>query len=166
MGDREREEFANDPLNLVATQPRLNRSKGEHDAAGWLPPYGPAQCPYVARQLAVKWRYALTVSPEERTTMADVLRGCPAAPLPNGTESPLDPPAGQPVAPRPVPPGSSTQPLPPTTAPDDPAGQPTATGVSPGAFCKPEGAPGLSRSGAPMRCTQLEGETRPRWRTA
>ncbi|HHV22702.1 MAG TPA: DUF1524 domain-containing protein [Propionibacterium sp.] len=157
-----RQEFANDPLNLVATQSRFNRTKAEHDVTGWLPPHVPAQCPFVARQLAVKWRYDLAVSPAEHDVMAEVLAGCPGLPLPNGTEAPLDPHVGAPVMPRPVPPpstpGSDPSPL------GDPAEHPTATGVSPGAFCSPEGAPGLSRTGAPMRCTQLSGETRPRWR--
>lgn len=156
-----RQEFANDPLNLVATQSRLNRSKAEHDAAGWLPPHAPAHCPYVARQLAVKWRYGLAVSPAEHAAMGEVLRACPAAPLPNGSESPLDPHIGQPVAPRPVPPGAG-----PPTAPPAGTERSTVTDVSPGAFCSPEGATGLSRTGAPMRCTQLGGETRARWRTA
>ncbi len=178
-----RQEFANDPLNLVATQSRFNRTKAEHDVTGWLPPHVPAQCPYVARQLAVKWRYDLAVSPAEHDVMAEVLADCAAVPLPNGTEAPLDPHVGEPVMPRPVPPPAphpgqrlpSSEPgpgergtptAPPPTPGEDPDDYPTATGVSPGAFCSPEGAPGLSRTGAPMRCTQLASETRPRWRAA
>ncbi len=37
----EREQFANDPLNLLAVQGRLNSQKSDGDAATWLPPRPP-----------------------------------------------------------------------------------------------------------------------------
>ena len=35
----QRTNFANDPLNLLAVDFKLNRQKGDADAATWLPPY-------------------------------------------------------------------------------------------------------------------------------
>lgn len=72
-----RERLANDPLNLIATEGRVNQSKGDGDAATWLPPAGSFRCPYVARQVAVKARYGLWVTAPERAAIERVLKGCP-----------------------------------------------------------------------------------------
>ena len=77
--------FANDPLNLLATDGRLNQQKGDSDAATWLPPDTSYRCAYVARQLAVKVGYGLWVTPAERDAMAAVLHRCPDEPLPAGS---------------------------------------------------------------------------------
>ncbi len=80
--DDTRIEFANDPLNLIASDGPANMSKGASDAASWLPPDTRFRCPYVARQVAVKVAYELAVSPEENAAMHEVLATCPAEPLP------------------------------------------------------------------------------------
>lgn len=77
-----RERFANDPLNLQATEGTVNRAKGDADAATWLPPARSHRCAYVARQVAVKARYGLWVTPPEREAVARILGGCPGEPLP------------------------------------------------------------------------------------
>ena len=69
--------FANDPLNLVAVNGRANTAKGDKDASRWLPDYTPNQCPYAARQIAVKAAYGLAVSSKEKAALAEVLSGCP-----------------------------------------------------------------------------------------
>jgi len=74
--------FANDPLNLLAVQASANRQKGDGDAATWLPPRRSYRCAYVARQTAVKRKYALWVTPAERAAIARVLATCPSTPLP------------------------------------------------------------------------------------
>ena len=60
--------FANDPVNLLAVDAHTNRSKGDGDAATWLPPNKRFRCVYVARQVAVKRKYklAVTAAEEER----------------------------------------------------------------------------------------------------
>jgi hypothetical protein len=68
------EKFANDPLNLLAVDGRLNQQKGAGDAATWLPPYG--RCAYVARQVQVKLAYHLSVTASERAAMVRVLSTC------------------------------------------------------------------------------------------
>lgn len=72
-----REQFANDPANLLAVSASLNRGKGDRNAASWLPPTRAYRCAYVARQITIKLRYGLWVTPPERDTMAAVLTTCP-----------------------------------------------------------------------------------------
>lgn len=77
-------QFANDPLNLLAVDGPTNQSKGDSDAASWLPPNRAYRCAYVSRQVAVKRRYRLWVTAAERAAIAGVLAGCPGQPLPTG----------------------------------------------------------------------------------
>jgi len=53
---KQKEEFANDPLNLLPVDGLINRSKRDKDPARWLPE--PA-CPYIRRWVAVKKKYRL-----------------------------------------------------------------------------------------------------------
>ncbi len=77
-----REVFANDPLNLLAVARQTNDDKAFWDAAAWLPPRPELRCAFVARQIAVKQRYALQVSRRERDAMAAVLATCPGQRVP------------------------------------------------------------------------------------
>lgn len=77
-----RRQFANDPLNLLAVGGAVNQAKGDGDAATWLPPRTAYRCAYVARQVAVKAKYAVAVTSAEREAMQRVLSRCPAQPLP------------------------------------------------------------------------------------
>jgi hypothetical protein len=79
---RTRAALANDPLDLLAVDLHTNRSKGDADAATWLPPYRPFRCAYVARQVAVKHKYGLWVTPAERSAMVRVLGSCPGQRVP------------------------------------------------------------------------------------
>lgn len=81
--------FANDPLNLLAVDGPTNLRKGDGDAATWLPPRKATRCAYVARQIAVKHRYGLTVTTAERDAMVRVLTACPGQPLPKAGAIPL-----------------------------------------------------------------------------
>lgn len=74
--------FANDPLNLLAVDGPTNVRKGAGDAATWLPPATTFRCAYAARQVAVKARYHLWVTPAEHDALARVLGTCPAQLLP------------------------------------------------------------------------------------
>lgn len=80
LGVRTRAALANDPLNLLAVDAGANRSKGDADAASWLPPLKAFRCAYVARQVAVKAKYALTVTPSEQAQVARQLATCPGQP--------------------------------------------------------------------------------------
>lgn len=78
----ERVSLANDPLNLEPVDAGENRAKGDDDAAEWLPPAAGFACEYVARQVAVKAKYDLWVTPVELGAMTEVLETCPSQPLP------------------------------------------------------------------------------------
>lgn len=74
--------LANDPLELLAVDGAANQQKSSGDAATWLPPNKSFRCQYVARQIAVKKKYELWVTPAEKEAMLRVLAGCPAQLLP------------------------------------------------------------------------------------
>jgi len=76
LDDEERRNLANDPRNLQAVDGPTNQSKGDSDAARWLPPYAGNHCVYVSRQVEVKTVYRLWVTPEEHAAMARVLAAC------------------------------------------------------------------------------------------
>ncbi len=78
----QREAFANDPLELLATSGPVNQAKGDGDAATWLPPQQGFRCAYVARQVAVKARYHLSVTPAEKNAIDHVLQSCSGQPRP------------------------------------------------------------------------------------
>lgn len=69
--------LANDPLNLLAVDGPTNSSKGDGDAATWLPPNRGFWCEYVARQISVKAHYSLWVTQAEKDAMQRVLGICP-----------------------------------------------------------------------------------------
>ena len=68
--------FANDPLNLLPTDAGANRQKGDGDAATWLPANNSYWCEYVSRQVAVKAKYDLWVTPPEEAAIQRVLAPC------------------------------------------------------------------------------------------
>ncbi len=76
--------LANDPLNLLAVKGKLNSQKRDADAATWLPPRKSYRCTYVARQLAVKYRYGLWLTAPEKEAMIRILKTCPQMSLPEG----------------------------------------------------------------------------------
>ena len=77
-----RTQIANDPLNLLAVDAKLNRQKGDGDAATWLPPAKSFRCEYVAAQIAVKVKYSLWLTAPEKSAMSRVLESCPDQLLP------------------------------------------------------------------------------------
>ena len=76
--------LANDPLNLLAVKGRLNSQKGDGDAATWLPPKKSYRCSYVARQVAVKYKYGLWLTAPEKAAILKLLQPCPEQLIPAG----------------------------------------------------------------------------------
>jgi hypothetical protein len=76
--------FANDPLNLLAVMGRLNSQKGDGDAATWLPPRKSYRCAYVARQVAVKYKYGLWLTAPEKAAILKLLQPCRGQLIPEG----------------------------------------------------------------------------------
>lgn len=77
-----RRSLANDLLNLLAVDGAANQQKSDGDAATWLPKNKDYRCSYVARQIAVKYKYSLWVTPAEKKAMASVLEHCPHQTIP------------------------------------------------------------------------------------
>jgi hypothetical protein len=61
-----REKFANDPLNLVVTNRKYNRQKGAKTILEWMPIKRDYACKYAERWLAIKKKYELSISAQER----------------------------------------------------------------------------------------------------
>jgi hypothetical protein len=74
--------IANDPINLLAVDAKLNRQKGDGDAATWLPPNKSFRCEYVARQVAMKSKYKLWVTEPEKVAITKILSNCVDQKLP------------------------------------------------------------------------------------
>ena len=76
MDSETKSSIAMDPLNLLAVDRSLNRSKGSQDANTWLPIGDDAICFYVDRQIRVKDKYDLSVTGAERSTLQDKVESC------------------------------------------------------------------------------------------
>jgi hypothetical protein len=155
-----REQFANDSLNLVAVDGPTNASKGDGDAATWLPPAKGFRCQYVARQVAVKRTYGLWVTAAERDAIARVLASCPGQKLPSRAAFRLG--GGREVAA----PATTTKAAPKPAPKPSTSSSSVVAGVHPGAFCSPRGAYGRTTAGTLMQCKPSDTDTRNRWRRA
>lgn len=112
LSQDQRQALANDPLNLMASQASANRSKGDANAAEWLPTNKSFRCQYVATQISVKKKYVLSVTAAEKNAMKRVLTTCPkqraaaVAPIKTPADSPTRKPSTTVPAPRQVSPGA------------------------------------------------------------
>ncbi|MFF0456031.1 HNH endonuclease family protein [Nocardia africana] len=70
-----RRNIANDAINLVASDPSANRSKGDQDAANYLPP-GVFRCEYIQRYIRIKVKYGLTIDTAEQTALRTAVDDC------------------------------------------------------------------------------------------
>lgn len=139
---QQRTNYANDITDsrtLLAVTDSVNQSKSDKDPTQWLPPLAEYRCTYLANWVSVKVRWSLTMDEAEYAAVKSVLAGC-----------------GSVVGASPVAlPQTPMVPAPSTTA---------AVVVSPGAFCSPFGATGVSGKGIPYTCKPSETESRNRWR--
>lgn len=71
-----RRAFANDERGLTAVSARSNRSKGDDDPAGWLPPLPAARCGYIDAHIASKSRWGLSVDPAEAGALHAFVSAC------------------------------------------------------------------------------------------
>lgn len=76
--EAQREHFANDPLNLQATDGRTNQSKSDRGPSEWMPPNGDYGCAYAARFVDVLAAYQLTVNPADYSALHAQLASCTA----------------------------------------------------------------------------------------
>lgn len=70
-----RERFANDGVNLVASNPSANRQKGDSGPAAWLPVKA-SRCDYVAAFTVVAAKYSLSMNKPDHDTVERTLASC------------------------------------------------------------------------------------------
>ena len=76
--DAQREASANDLTRpqLLAVDASSNRSKGDKDIAGWVPPLNSFVCTYVRAYVQVKHYYDLSVDSAEKSAISSYLADC------------------------------------------------------------------------------------------
>jgi hypothetical protein len=72
----QRQAFANDLTNLMATTRSENSAKGDSTADEWVPSDPEYGCSYATVVITVKDRYALAVSPAEEKALESLLATC------------------------------------------------------------------------------------------
>jgi hypothetical protein len=66
---------------LIAVTAHANRSKGDKEPGGYLPPRASNRCTYVKQYIGVKYRWHLAVNASEKATLsADLARYCASSP--------------------------------------------------------------------------------------
>jgi hypothetical protein len=83
--------FANDPINLLATDGPTNASKSDSGPEEWLPPQSGYRCTYVIRFIRIAYLYKVGVTSASRSTMTSVLNSCKSIVGNPATMSPLPP---------------------------------------------------------------------------
>jgi Protein of unknown function (DUF1524) len=74
--ERLRERYANDPDVLLSAEAGENRSKGDKGPEAWKPPLRSAWCDYSTRWIAIKAEYELSVNPQEKSALQQMLGTC------------------------------------------------------------------------------------------
>ncbi len=157
----QRRNYANDltePKALVAVSLGLNRQKGDQDPSTWLPPKD--QCGYVSNWITVKYKYSLTVDSIEANTLNASITKCGIANVVIGEATPIA--SVTPTASST--PATVATPVPTPTPTPVPTPVTSAKTITPGAFCSPAGATGVSASGGTYTCKTSPTDTRNRWR--
>jgi hypothetical protein len=72
----QRERFANDLANLIATTAHENESKGDGTADEWVPAAAGYRCAYARVVVTVKQRYGLSVTAAEAAALRRLLATC------------------------------------------------------------------------------------------
>jgi hypothetical protein len=157
---QQRQAFYNDITNssvLIAVTSSINKSKGDKDPKDWLPPKN--KCEYIRAWVTVKQLYSLTYDSGEVAAVLKLLNDCSITDLfvtplaefkASGSSS-----------------ASSDQDR--YTTPSGSGSDSSSNGsgrilVTPGAFCSPNGALGISSKGNLYICAISSTENRNRWR--
>ncbi len=74
--EAERERYANDPDNLLSVEDNANQEKGDKGPEAWKPPNRAIWCSYARRWIGVKSDYALTINPQEKASLREMLATC------------------------------------------------------------------------------------------
>ena len=71
-----RERYANDPGNLLSVEDNANQEKGDKGPEAWKPPNRAIWCQYARRWIGVKSGYDLTINPQEKAALKEMLSTC------------------------------------------------------------------------------------------
>lgn len=71
-----KEQFANDPDNLLVVDDSLNQSKGAKGPKDWMPPNQSYRCEYLARWDVVLRKYSLVMSSSEKRAFKKQVNAC------------------------------------------------------------------------------------------
>src|SRR5215217_3368869 len=74
--NEERERYANDPDVLLSVEDNANQAKGDKGPEAWKPPHEEAWCSYAERWISIKDKYDLSVNPNEKTELEEMLNTC------------------------------------------------------------------------------------------
>lgn len=74
--DQDREQFANDPGNLLAVDGPTNGSKGDSSLSEWLPPNTDYICTYTVMFVTLTERYELAMSDADKAAAAEAIDAC------------------------------------------------------------------------------------------
>jgi Protein of unknown function (DUF1524) len=74
--DEQRERYANDPEVLLSVEDNANQSKGDKGPEAWKPPNEAVWCDYAERWITIKAKYDMSINPEEKETLTQMLDGC------------------------------------------------------------------------------------------
>jgi hypothetical protein len=74
--DAERERYANAPDVLLSVEDNANQEKGDKGPEAWKPPSKAEWCDYATRWIGVKDKYHLSVNPQEKNALQEMLGTC------------------------------------------------------------------------------------------
>ncbi len=74
--DEERERYANDPDVLLSVEDNANQAKGDKGPEAWKPPNEEVWCDYAERWISIKDKYDLSVNPDEKAALEEMLGTC------------------------------------------------------------------------------------------
>ncbi len=74
--EAERERYANDPDNLLSVEDNANQEKGDKGPEAWKPPNRGIWCSYAKGWISVKSDYDLTINPQEKVSLNQMLAAC------------------------------------------------------------------------------------------
>lgn len=74
----QRARYANDQADLWVVSSAANRSKGAHGPDQWRPPNEAIWCEYASRWVAIKVRWKLSATSDERDALGQMLDRCPS----------------------------------------------------------------------------------------
>jgi len=74
---KQRQDFANDPRNLLAVSASANAAKGDRTPGDWSPAVPAGRCLYAQRYIDTAAAYRLPVTTQDKAALREALQQCP-----------------------------------------------------------------------------------------